>query len=79
MRVTIKQIQDLIQSAKLAGSDKKHLELLENCLEEKQALKSKINKSGNNSYTSESIDDKGRKVVFYSTSPLSDEDKSYFD
>jgi hypothetical protein len=79
MRVTIKHIQDLIQSAKLAGADKKHLALLENCLEEKQALSSRSDKSNATSYTSESVDDRGRKVVFYSTAPLSDDDKSYFD
>jgi hypothetical protein len=79
MRVTSKHIQDLIQSAKLAGANKEHLALLEGYLEEKQALGSKHNAPCPSTYVSHEIDSEGRKTTIYSTAPISDRDKSYFE
>jgi hypothetical protein len=79
MRVNSKHIQDLIQSAKLAGANKEHLAVLESYLEEKQALGSKHNAPCTSTYVSQEIDNEGRKITIYSTAPISDRDKSYFE
>jgi hypothetical protein len=79
MRVTSKHIQDLIESAKSAGANKEHLAVLEGYLEEQQALGSKHNDSGTSTYVTQETDNEGRKVIFYSTAPISDRDKSYFE
>lgn len=79
MRVTSKHIQDLIQSAKLAGPNKEHLAVLEGYLEEQQVLGSKHNAPCPSKHVSHEIDSEGRKTTIYSTAPISDRDKSYFD
>jgi hypothetical protein len=78
MRVTTKQIKDLIESEKQSGASKERIASLEQVLATRNSLKS-VNYSSADAYMIEKIDDQGKKVVYYSTVPLSDKNRAYLD
>jgi hypothetical protein len=82
MRLTIQHIENLIEEAKNKGANMEHLHKLEMLLDKKQVLASrKPNATGSvgKDYVYEETDKDGNKVVYYSTSPITEKDKLYFD
>jgi signal recognition particle receptor subunit beta len=78
MRVTTKQIEILIQSAKSDGASADRISALEKMLEKRRSLKS-IKAPCTDEYMVEEMDEEGKKVVYYSTAPLSKKSKAYLD
>lgn len=78
MRVTTKQIETLIQSAKINGASLDRISALEKMLEKRNSLKSAKSLSADD-YMVEEIDQQGRQAVYYSTVPLSSKSKAYLD
>jgi hypothetical protein len=78
MRVTTKQIKDLIESEKRNGATKERIASLEQVLATRNSLKN-VSSSATDAYMTEKVDDHGKKVVYYSTVPLSDKDRAYLD
>jgi hypothetical protein len=82
MRLTVQHIETLIEEAKDKGANIEHLHKLELLLEEKRSLaSSKPNPSSSVSedYVCKEIDKEGNEVVYYSTSPITEKDKLYFE
>ncbi len=78
MRVTNKQIEVLIESAKVQGASAKRIAALEKMLSKRNSLKNVKNPSAND-YVIEQADDQGNTIVYYSTVPLSEKSKDYLD
>jgi uncharacterized Fe-S center protein len=78
MRVTTKQIELLLQSAKANGASADRIIALEKMLQKRNSLKS-IKAFTVDDYMVEEIDEQGRKTVYYSTSPLSKKTRAYLD
>lgn len=82
MKVTTKQIRNLIKSARDAGANPGRIASLEAILDERHASRSEMRSANGlepNPYTVEKTDEQGKKVIYYSTVPLSDEDMAYLE
>jgi hypothetical protein len=82
MRLTPQKIEQLIEEAKSKGANMEHLHKLEMLLDKKQVLASrKLNAVGSvgKNYEYKEIDKEGNEPVYYSTSPITEKDKLYFD
>lgn len=77
MRLTVKYIEGLIEEAKKVGADPDRLADLEKFLS-RQSLETQ-NQIDEGYTFEEELDSEGGKVTFYSTAPISHQDRSYFE
>ncbi len=78
MRVTNKQIEVLIESARLEGASAERIAALEKMLSKRNSLKN-IKTLSTDDYMIKEVDDQGKAVVYYSTVPLSEKSKAFLD